>query len=598
MFSQLHFIRPEFFLLLIPLAMYLLWLLVFRGLGAQQFHFLDRALADAIVTQPSHTPHRKGLTSLLIFAGSFIAIVALAGPSFTKLPQPVVQDNNALIILLDLSTSMNSTDIKPSRLLRAKQKVTDILNTADFTEIALIAYAADAYLVTPLTDDTNTIATHLPNLDSTIINQQGSRIDRALTKALDLFTQTRITQGLVIALTDDITLNAATEAALNNLRANNFLFSALAIASNNNTPIPKAEGGFVTDSNGTMVLTQFNPAAFNQATRLGGGQYRSVSVDRSDINALLSNPFLIQQTRETDQRSDEWLDLGGYLVWLLLPFMLLLFRKGLWALLPCCILLTPNESYAFEWRDLFLNDNQRAYQAFQNQEYAEAAQTFSNKDWRASSAFKQGDFQTSLELWQGDTARDFYNRGNAYAQLGDIPAAINAYQAALARDPQYEDAQYNLDVLQQLQENAQQSSDNAQQNNNDSSQQDQQAQQQPSGDGEDNAGDANQQTQEDASPATGEGSDNNDENKLAEQQLSEALSNQDETDRQDELNNAQQAPSDLNADSNASIPPEDQGDLIDMQWLERIQDDPSGLLKRKFNYQDYINQPQAEEKPW
>jgi Ca-activated chloride channel homolog len=79
--------------------------------------------------------------------------VGLAGPSWERLPQPVEQRTDALVIVLDLSLSMFAEDVAPSRVVRARQKIADILRQRDEGLTALVAYAGDAHAVVPLTDD-------------------------------------------------------------------------------------------------------------------------------------------------------------------------------------------------------------------------------------------------------------------------------------------------------------------------------------------------------------------------------------------------------------------------------------------------------------
>ena len=101
---------------------------------------------------------------LLYGLSGLLVIVALAGPTWERLPVPVFRNDSALVIALDLSRSMDATDIKPSRLERARFKIIDILRRRKDGQTALIVYAGDAFVVTPLTDDTETIRSQLPAL--------------------------------------------------------------------------------------------------------------------------------------------------------------------------------------------------------------------------------------------------------------------------------------------------------------------------------------------------------------------------------------------------------------------------------------------------
>lgn len=149
---------------------------------------IDQRLLPYLL-QGDNTPsssRRKPALILLLLLFSLV-IFALAGPAFEKRPQPVFKAQSALVILLDLSRSMDAEDIKPSRLNRARYKINDILKQRKEGQTALIAYAADAFVVSPLTDDADTITAQVPALETHIMPAQGSRLDLALQKARALF---------------------------------------------------------------------------------------------------------------------------------------------------------------------------------------------------------------------------------------------------------------------------------------------------------------------------------------------------------------------------------------------------------------------------
>ncbi|MDM8563018.1 VWA domain-containing protein, partial [Candidatus Marithioploca araucensis] len=144
--------------------------------------------------------------------GGLLSILALAGPTWERLPQPAFRDQSALVIVLDLSRSMDATDIEPSRLVRARFKVADILKQRKEGQTALIVYAEDAFIVTPLTDDTETIASQLSVLNTSLMPSQGSRVDIALKKAGILLKQAGLKKGNVLLITDGVNETRARKA--------------------------------------------------------------------------------------------------------------------------------------------------------------------------------------------------------------------------------------------------------------------------------------------------------------------------------------------------------------------------------------------------
>ena len=170
--EQFHFLRPYWLLAIIP-ALILIVLMWKRkaAFGPWQSvispHLVPHLLSGN-VQQQSKFP----LVLLLICW--LLASIAMAGPTWRTLPQAVQKKIDAQVIVLDLSLSMYAKDIAPSRLVRARMKLTDILKRADEGLTALVVYAGTPHVVTPLTDDTNTILSMVNSLSPDIMPIKGS----------------------------------------------------------------------------------------------------------------------------------------------------------------------------------------------------------------------------------------------------------------------------------------------------------------------------------------------------------------------------------------------------------------------------------------
>ena len=162
--EKLHFIRSDWLYAFIPLLIYLLLLSRKDQDNRNWLPVIDQKLLPYVLTGSSYRKRRYPL--VLTFIAASLCITALAGPVYKKLPQPVYREQSALVILLDLSASMNTTDIKPSRLARARLELLDILDARKTGQTALVVFAADAFVVTPLTEDNATIANLVPALET------------------------------------------------------------------------------------------------------------------------------------------------------------------------------------------------------------------------------------------------------------------------------------------------------------------------------------------------------------------------------------------------------------------------------------------------
>jgi Ca-activated chloride channel family protein len=140
-------------------------------------------------------------------------------------------------------------------------------------------------------------------------------------------------------------------------------------------------------------------------------------------------------------------------IWLLLPLIplfLLLFRQGyLLSLLLLVFITQPQAVYAFEWANLWLNDDQHAKRLFEQKDFSAAEQQFNSQHWQAISAYQQGDYQRAQRLLEkADTAEDWYNKGTIFAKMGKLHKAVSALQLALKKQPNHQDARYNLKIIQ------------------------------------------------------------------------------------------------------------------------------------------------------
>ncbi len=177
-FTEFHFIRPYWLLALIPAIAVLILLLRGKLNQGNWSQVCDAELLPFVLQDRVANQSRFSL--FLAMFSSLLVIFALAGPTWEKIPAPVFRNQAALVIALDLSHSMDANDIKPSRLIRARYKINDILKQRKDGQTALLVYAGDAFTVTPLTDDNETIASQISALTTGIMPRQGSNALLAL----------------------------------------------------------------------------------------------------------------------------------------------------------------------------------------------------------------------------------------------------------------------------------------------------------------------------------------------------------------------------------------------------------------------------------
>ncbi|MEL7310388.1 MAG: VWA domain-containing protein [Pseudomonadota bacterium] len=585
MIEQFHWIRP-LWLLGIP-AVILLWLWIRRrGLSAlSPWHrWVDPEL-HAVVIGEGET-QSPVVRQWIALAAALLCVVALAGPSWERIAMPVQRGDDALVIALDLSRSMDATDIAPSRLARARLKLLDILAERKDGETALVVFSANAFVVSPLTSDGGTVASQVLALDSSLMPTRGSYPESGITKSLQLLRQAEVQSGAVLLITDGGNLDPAIEAA-RALAAEGHTLSVLGVGTLEGGPIPETRGGFVTDTRGTIALPKLDAGGLGRLASAGRGRFVNMSNNNDDIEKLgLTERArrVASSARETDRLEiEQWRDVGPWVLLLCLPLVAWSVRRHL-VLAPLLVLLAfrPEPALAWSPTDWFLTDDQRGQKALQAGDATRATSLFDDTEWKATAAYRAGDFARSAELWAGmENADGLYNRGTALAQAGQIEAAIAALRESLALDPSHEDAQHNLHLLESLQNAADQqagqgqsSEDNAQSETG----QNQQGQNQTESDGQSAGEDAAQQTADgNSEPQTSPDRKPNEQEAkdIAElmQALREAEENGDDAAREQAAAALREAQD--NQESEQSL----------QQWLRRVPDDPGGLLRAKFRRQ-------------
>lgn len=618
-----HFIRPYFLLLLLPaiIIVVLLWRQQKRVGNWSQV--IDEHLLSYL-TQGSENQKassklqfRKRSLLVVLLVSWLVAIIALAGPAWRKLPQPLHQQHDVLVMVLDLSLSMFAQDSAPSRVVQARRKIEDVLKVRKEGLTALVVYSGGANVVSPLTDDVNTILALLPSLDPGIMPSYGSKLSEALAISNDLLVNSGANSGQLLLLSDAV---SEKEIALAQSQVNNFDIGVIGVGEERLINVLLPDGNVLLDRKGQQVTVKRETAQLKKLASSLNGRYHNITLDNRDLTAVLSESYKSQLSKinDSEQTFDEWQDEGYWLVWLLIPIVLLSFRKGVVLCAVLCIsIMSPTPSYAFSlselWNDLWHNDDQRGLQHFEQQEYQQAAEDFASDEWKNAAHYKNGDYQKALDNYSAKSeenmsAQDFYNQGNAYAQLGKYDNAIASYDKALSYLPKMKDALHNKQLLEQMQnqqgENGE-SQDGQQGEQGKKGEQNQDGQQgdssQKSQDGQQSQGEEPADIQEQLNRQQEQQQNQQGSTSTSTQQLEDSGSDSDGNQGSDTVTQQQEED---NTSSVSRMSPEDlEAGLEDLkseekqaleQWLRRIPDDPAGLLRNKFRYQYQLERQQGK----
>ena len=600
--ESFHLIRPIWLLVLIPLLLisWQLWQRQRRGGNWQQV--IDPALLPhVLIGKPGKSSQ---LPVILFTLAGVLSILALSGPAWKQLPQPVFKQQSALVLVLDMSRSMDSTDIKPSRMTRARHKISDILKRRHEGQTALVVYAAGAFTVSPLTDDARTIDSMVNSLDTAIMPAQGSDVGLGLKKAMELMKNASIYTGDILLITDGI--ESTSTDFFEQVKSEGYRVSILAIGTEQGAPIAN-QGGFLKDNHGRIVVPRLEPEKLQRASRVAGGRFARIQADDGDIKYLLAGlniNKLDADSETTELKADVWQEEGPWLLLLLLPIAAFAFRRGYLALVVLIILPLPEPALALSWDDLWKNDNQQAYELLQQEQAEQAAGKFSDQQWKAAAHYKAKQYQQAVDQLQDiNTADAHYNRGNGLTRLGQFDEASKAYDEALKLDPSHEDAKFNKNLLEQMKQQQQnqdsQDGDPNSENQNQDQKNQQNSEQQNSSEDQqssDSQSSSQQDEQTEGSESQPQESEDSSESKDSEQQ-SQASSDQEKEAEQQQQAQANDAKEQEDKEAESASASDNQPDLSEQarqQWLRQIPDNPGNLLQRKFQYQYRQQKPQRD----
>ncbi|MFK7889708.1 MAG: VWA domain-containing protein [Granulosicoccus sp.] len=326
--NTLHWLRPEWLWALLPLLLLftLYWFRLRRAQSAWE-QLVDPQLQAYVI---EGTGGKRTLRPLLLFVGWLLIILMMAGPVWQQQQVPVYQAQQAEIVLFDLSGSMLSDDIAPNRLTRARFKLADLLTQSEGRQTALIAFSERPYVISPLTEDAETIQAFLPSLDPQIMPVQGSRLDLAIERATTLFSQTGVVEGHIIYIGDASVTEADLQAARAAGAAGHRL-SVIGVGTPSGKPLRDTQGRFVRDAEGGIVVPQLNMAELRELAGAAGGRAVQLTTDAADLQALQAvRDAIAIEGSDGEYASQEiyWVEYSPWLLWPLLVVALLFFQRG------------------------------------------------------------------------------------------------------------------------------------------------------------------------------------------------------------------------------------------------------------------------------
>ena len=441
------FLHPEFIYLMLPPVLVLFYFILTQKEPMADY-FDDETLKKLRVDEKRLTLRQRNLLYLAVF---ILLILAMAQPVIEEARYKVGASRPSVVAAIDISASMRTPDVYPSRLAAAVKKAEVFVEAAGREKIALLAFGRDVYLVSPFTRDRRALHRLLEGLDVSGTGERGTDLMAVLEAAAGMLEKEPVKN--VFLLTDG-GRNGGLEAEAAYARAHGLRLYILGTGT---------AGGTITDENGTAVPQPLNPALRDLAEATGGAYATEVSGQR-DVLRLLS---LMRKRGGADEKEREVVRYGqlfvlplGFALFLLLLATSSMSRRERVAVPSAWLLVWLLGSSPAVHAEMFdyelLRQAQRYYDAGQ---YGRAAGAWyryargNGDDARAlynsaSALYRQGSYAAAAKLWAQVHTSDrllqfsaLHNLGNAYAKLGGtdrLKAAIRAYESALRlqNDPQ------------------------------------------------------------------------------------------------------------------------------------------------------------------
>lgn len=278
--------------LLIPLFLFLRWAWWQRTEALKKFGNIE--LIERLMEGVSRDKQRLKLYFIFFVFG--MSLLSLARPMWGEKEQQLNSRGHDIIIALDVSKSMYAEDIKPNRMLKAKQEISALFNRMEGNRIGLVIFGGEAFLQCPLTLDYSAAKILLSEVEVGAVPVPGTALTSAIKLSVDSFPETgeRDSQSIIL-ITDGEDTYGESEQAAGYAIENGVLVYAIGIGDPvTGVPIPiRDEAGslddYVKDTAGEIVTTRLDEEALRSMCLKTGGAYFTARPDSFELDEIYNH---------------------------------------------------------------------------------------------------------------------------------------------------------------------------------------------------------------------------------------------------------------------------------------------------------------------
>lgn len=258
-----------------------------------------------------------------------LLVIAMAGPRWNYTEIQMFSPRNSLVVVLDISRSMQVTDVRPSRFSRARQELEDLLNQSQGLRIGLIAFASVAHVIAPVTEDLKSIRRILPALSTDLVRLQGSRLSSALERAGQLLEgQPQDSSHSLLLISDGDFVEEGLINQIEVLSKKGMKLHVLGIGTKEGGWVPEPDKPMRSQGFWNPVLSRVNEEQLRSLAKAGSGIYQSADYLDDDTQEILDAVMQHGSVQTAgDNQTRIWEEQFFWLVGLVLILLMSQYRR-------------------------------------------------------------------------------------------------------------------------------------------------------------------------------------------------------------------------------------------------------------------------------
>ena len=326
-----HFAQPWLLLLLLaPLPVWL-WLRMSspREHTERYRAYADKRLLPFLMGRHDLPPHQQWRRFLMWSVLWALLVSAIAGPRWDFRDVQLFRPGSDLVILLDLSRSMDVADINPSRLTRARQEIQDLIENNRHSRLGLIGFATLAHIIAPLTEDGNSLLVLLPALSTDLVELKGSRLTEALARAQQMLAgQPADSSRHLLLVTDGDFGDGNLEEYVKRLTREGVHLHVLGMGTEKGGLVPGKDNTPLRQQDGSPVISRLDEENLKKLAKVGNGIYQRADYRDADTAALLDSIGRVSHAEVVaNQKTRIWNERYFWLVALAMLLVLPMYRR-------------------------------------------------------------------------------------------------------------------------------------------------------------------------------------------------------------------------------------------------------------------------------